>query len=76
MEWQWVHSPCAALRHMQGRIGDESALRDYETWWEADGKHISAAHDRAGMPWLRMFDVFGKRIDEVQCAPEYWTMLH
>ena len=75
MEWQWTQSPCAALRHMQGRIGDESALHDYEAWWEREGKHISAAHDRAGTPWLRMFDVFGNRIDEVQCAPEYWSML-
>lgn len=60
---------------MQGEIEQAAALKDYEAWWELDGKAISAAHDRAGTPWLRMFDVLGKRIDEVQCAPEYWTML-
>ncbi|NUM55555.1 MAG: acyl-CoA dehydrogenase family protein [Candidatus Hydrogenedentes bacterium] len=63
------------MRKIQHRIEQEAALADYEAWWEREGKGISAAHDRAGTPWLRMFDVFGKRIDEVQCAPEYWTML-
>ena len=75
MDWTWVQSPCASLRHMQGKLEHETALNDYEAWWEREGKDISAAHDRAGTPWLRMFDVYGKRIDEVQCAPEYWTML-
>ena len=75
MDWTWVQSPCASLRHMQGKLDHETVLNDYEAWWEREGKAISSAHDRAGTPWLRMFDVYGKRIDEVQCAPEYWTML-
>lgn len=75
MEHNCLHSPTALLRSLQGELAHAAALSEYETWWEYDGKAISAAHDRAGTPWLKMFDVFGKRIDEVQCAPEYWTML-
>jgi len=28
-----------------------------------------------GTPWLRMFDQFGQRIDEILYPPEYWKML-
>ncbi len=75
MEHRVISSPTALLRNLQGDIAHAAVLTEYETWWEREGKDISAAHDRAGTPWLKMFDVFGKRIDEVQCAPEYWTML-
>jgi hypothetical protein len=30
---------------------------------------ISEAVDRAGTPWLRMFDQFGKRTDEILFRP-------
>ena len=36
---------------------------------------ISAAIDRAGTPWLRMFDQFGNRTDEILFPPDYWRML-
>ena len=36
---------------------------------------ISDAVDRASTPWVRMFDVQGKRIDEILFPPEYWKML-
>lgn len=75
MEFTTLRSPLAYLKHMQGPITEDAALSEYETWWEREGKGISAAHDRAGTPWLNMFDVLGRRIDEIQCAPEYWTML-
>ena len=50
-------------------------LKDYESWWRAEGISISEAVDRAGTPWLRMFDQFGKRIDEILFPPDYWKML-
>ncbi len=50
-------------------------LKDYESWWLTEGTVISDAVDRAGTPWLRMFDQFGKRIDEILFPPDYWKML-
>ena len=52
-----------------------ASLKTYESWWLAEGMSISAAVDRAGTPWLRMFDQFGKRTDEILWPPEYWKML-
>jgi alkylation response protein AidB-like acyl-CoA dehydrogenase len=60
---------------MLGALPQEHALGDYESWWEAEGKSISDATDRAGTPWLRMFDRAGRRVDEVLFAPEYWRCL-
>jgi acyl-CoA dehydrogenase len=60
---------------MLGALPHERALREYESWWEAEGKHISDATDRAGTPWLRMFDRGGRRVDEILFAPEYWRSL-
>jgi acyl-CoA dehydrogenase len=50
-------------------------LRDYEQWFESEGQGISDAVDRAGTPWLRMFDQWGTRVDEILYPPEYWRML-
>jgi len=44
-------------------------------WWSSDGVAISNAVDRAGTPWVRMFDRFGARVDEILYIPEYFTML-
>jgi len=63
------------MKNLQGSMGNESELLAYDSWWQREGKNISTAHDRAGTPWLQMYDVFGKRVDIVQCAPEYWSML-
>ena len=60
---------------MIGDLPDEMAFREYETWWETEGKEISSSVDRAGTPWLRIFDVFGNRVDEILYPPAYWTML-
>src|SRR5579859_2961804 len=54
-------------------IGD--VLAAYDAWWQARGLAISAAVDRQGTPWLRMFDALGQRVDEILYPPEYWTML-
>lgn len=72
MEIEILRSPVNFLRHMLGALPHERALREYESWWEAEGKHISDATDRAGTPWLRMFDRGGRRVDEILFAPEYW----
>ncbi|MFZ0592705.1 MAG: acyl-CoA dehydrogenase family protein [Bryobacteraceae bacterium] len=50
-------------------------LQEYEGWWEKEGQQISDAVDRAGTPWLRMFDRSGNRVDELLYSPEYWRML-
>ena len=41
----------------------------------AEGSSISEATDRAGTPWLRMFDKGGRRVDEILFPPDYWRML-
>jgi acyl-CoA dehydrogenase len=46
-----------------------------QQWWTSTGAAISEEIDRAGTPWVRMFDRFGKRTDEVLYAPEYLTVL-
>ena len=58
-----------------GETPDAAALAAYEHWWVTQGQVISEAVDRAGTPWLRMFDRTGVRIDEVCYFPDYWTML-
>jgi len=52
-----------------------ASLKDYESWWRAEGMSISEAVDRAGTPWLRMFDQFGSRTDEILFPADYWKML-
>lgn len=71
---QFLKSPLIFLNHL---IDPEntSVLKDYESWWLAEGVAISEAVDRAGTPWLRMFDQFGKRTDEILFPPDYWKML-
>ncbi|MGD0362079.1 MAG: acyl-CoA dehydrogenase family protein [Bryobacteraceae bacterium] len=75
MEIEILRSPVNFLRHMLGALPHERALREYEAWWESEGKQISDATDRAGTPWLRMFDRGGRRVDEILFAPEYWRSL-
>jgi alkylation response protein AidB-like acyl-CoA dehydrogenase len=75
MEIEILRSPVDFLKHMLGALPHERVLREYESWWEAEGKHISDATDRAGTPWLRMFDRGGRRVDEILYAPEYWREL-
>jgi len=74
MDLQSLKSPLAFL----GDLVPESQLallKDYESWWFTEGTLISEAVDRAGTPWLRMFDQFGKRTDEILFPPDYWKIL-
>jgi acyl-CoA dehydrogenase len=50
-------------------------LQQYQFWWEKEGQDISDLTDRAGTPWLRMFDLSGARVDEILYSPDYWRML-
>ena len=63
---------------LQGRLPTLQHLPLLEAeqqWWKSDGVAISNAIDRAGTPWVRMFDRFGKRVDEILYPPEYQTIL-
>lgn len=75
MDFESLRSPLAFLQYVLGDPPNQEALRAYQTWWESEGKAISEATDRAGTPWVRMFDRFGKRVDEILFPPEYWAML-
>jgi alkylation response protein AidB-like acyl-CoA dehydrogenase len=75
MSWERLSSPVAFLKQMLGALPCENVLREYEAFWETEGKPISEIVDRSGTPWLRMFDRFGRRIDEILFPPEYWKLL-
>ena len=74
MDLQSLKSPLAFLGELVP--ADQLApLKDYQSWWLTEGTVISEAVDRAGTPWLRMFDQFGKRTDEILFPPDYWKIL-
>jgi alkylation response protein AidB-like acyl-CoA dehydrogenase len=69
-----LRSPVPFLQQV-GICADQDWLREYEAWFEREGQGISDAVDRAGTPWLRMFDRWGVRVDEILYPLEYWRML-
>ncbi len=75
MSFEMLESPVAFLNHMLPAVPHEDELRRYDAWWQAEGKAISYAVDSAGTPWVRAFDLFGSRIDEILYIPDYWRML-
>ena len=75
MSLEPVRSPVQFLTRVLGQVPHECILHEYEAWWEEEGKTISSAIDRAGTPWLRMFDRFGSRVDEILYPAEYRKML-
>jgi acyl-CoA dehydrogenase len=75
MQFDFVRSPSAFLRESLGPTACDSALQEYEAWWEREGRAISDAVDRSGTPWVRMFDAAGRRVDEILYPPEYRAML-
>jgi alkylation response protein AidB-like acyl-CoA dehydrogenase len=75
MDGKRIISPTTWLRTLLGRLPLADVLEDYEQWWEAEGKEISAAVDRLGTPWVRSFDRFGRRVDEILYPPDYRKML-
>jgi acyl-CoA dehydrogenase len=75
MDIEAIRSPANYLKQFVGNTTDERALADYDAWWRAEGSAISEAVDRAGTPWVRMFNKLGARVDEILFPPEYWRML-
>ncbi len=74
-DFTYLLSPVDFLRRMLPELPLEGELRAFEAWWEEKGAAVSAATDRGGTPWLRMFDRFGRREDEILYPPEYRAML-
>jgi alkylation response protein AidB-like acyl-CoA dehydrogenase len=64
----FLHNRLPALPHLD-------MLAAEQEWWKTEGVAISGTIDRAGTPWVRMFDRFGRRVDEILYPREYQTML-
>jgi alkylation response protein AidB-like acyl-CoA dehydrogenase len=74
-EFDALRSPLSFLQSRLPNISHRDVLEGEELWWKSEGVPISDSIDRAGTPWLRMFDRSGKRVDEILYAREYQTML-
>jgi alkylation response protein AidB-like acyl-CoA dehydrogenase len=70
-----LRSPLSFLQSRLQVTPHRDVLESEEVWWKSEGLAISAAIDRGGTPWLRMFDRLGKRADEILYPREYQTML-
>ena len=70
-----LRSPLSFLRGALPSIPHLDLFDAEQRWWSKVGVSISDAIDRAGSPWVRMFDRSGTRIDEILYPPEYQTML-
>jgi acyl-CoA dehydrogenase len=70
-----LRSPLAFLNSQLRDIPHRDLLEAEELWWQHEGVAISNSIDRAGTPWLRMFDRHGKRVDEILYPHEYQTIL-
>lgn len=70
-----LRNPLSFLRSRLGEISHPDLLEAEQAWWKSEGVGISEVIDRAGTPWVRMFDRFGKRVDEILYPREYWTIL-
>src|SRR5260370_21119309 len=70
-----LRTPVSFLQGRLQHIHHRDALEAEEAWWKSEGVAISDAIDRAGTPWLRMFDRLGKRVDEILYPPDYQLIL-
>jgi len=75
MSLDTLRSPLSFLRSALPAIPCLDLLEAEQQWWSTEALAISGAIDRAGTPWVRMFDRSGKRSDEILYPPEYQTML-
>lgn len=66
-----MQSPTAFLATQLGRLVHSESLHGYESWWELEGRELSATVDRAGTPWIRQFDRWGRRVDEIVMPAGY-----
>jgi alkylation response protein AidB-like acyl-CoA dehydrogenase len=74
-DFDTLRSPLSFLRSRLPDIPHRDVLDAEEVWWKNEGVPISDTIDRAGTPWLRMFDRLGKRVDEILYPREYQTIL-
>jgi acyl-CoA dehydrogenase len=74
-EFDALRSPLSFLQSRLPELPHRDLLEAEEGWWKDEGVAISGAIDRAGTPWLRMFDHGGKRVDEILYPREYQAML-
>jgi alkylation response protein AidB-like acyl-CoA dehydrogenase len=70
-----LRSPLCFLQSRLPTIPHLDLLTAEQEWWKTEGVAISGTIDRAGTPWVRMFDRWGKRVDEILYPREYQTML-
>jgi len=70
-----LRSPLDFLQSRLPAIPHYDVLAAEQEWWKTEGVAISGTIDRAGTPWVRMFDKSGKRVDEILYPREYQTML-
>jgi alkylation response protein AidB-like acyl-CoA dehydrogenase len=70
-----LRSPLSFLQTRLQDIPHRYVLDAEEVWWKNEGVAISDAVDRAGTPWLRMFDRLGRRVDEILYPREYQAIL-
>lgn len=73
--WNALRSPIDFLDQELDPLLYRDVLCADEAWWNNEGRVISDAVDRAGTPWLRMFDRSGARTDQILFPPDYWRML-
>ncbi len=66
-----MDTPIGFLESHLGRLPCAETLHAYQTWWETTGRALSDTVDRAGTPWLRLYDRHGERIDEVVMPAGY-----
>jgi acyl-CoA dehydrogenase len=64
----FLQSRLPAIQHLD-------VLESEQQWWKTEGVPISDAIDRAGTPWVRMFDRSGRRVDQILYPREYQTIL-
>jgi alkylation response protein AidB-like acyl-CoA dehydrogenase len=70
-----LRSPLSFLESRLQDIPHGDVLDAEEGWWKGEGVAISDAIDRAGTPWLLMFNRPGKRVDHILYPREYQTIL-
>src|ERR1700722_11190464 len=74
-DFETLRSPLILTSGRLHALTHRHVLDAEELWWKNEGVPISDEIDRAGTPWLRMFDRLGKRVDEILYPPEYQTIL-
>src|SRR6185437_713231 len=75
MNLNTLRSPIDFLDQTVDNVPCREALQADAAWWEKEGKIISDSIDRAGTPWLRMFDQLGTRVDQILFPSDYEKML-